>query len=160
MERVWYPPPGCAAMPQRAVKRCSRCGRVKPLTAFTPAKHCRDGYRGQCRACRAAYMRQWRRRNLVYARAKARRQNRRRREWLIAYRRNPDRQFKQAVRNLTYWAVQVGLLPRKDRCERCGAGGKGVRLNRHHPDYSDPLRIVWLCTSCHADVHRKYGESD
>ena len=146
-------------MPTRAVKRCSTCGRVRPLTAFSRGKHCRGGHRGQCNACRAAYMRQWRRRNLEHARAKARRQNRKRRDWLAAYRQTPDRRLKQAVRNTSYWAVEAGLLPRKDRCERCGAGGRAVRLNRHHPDYSDPLRIVWLCTRCHGDVHRKGPES-
>jgi len=147
-------------MPKRAVKRCTKCGQVKPLTAFTPAKGYRGGRKTQCKACTAAYLRQWRRQNLEHARAKARRQNRKRRDYLLAYRRTPDRQHKQAVRNVSYWAVKAGLLPKKDRCERCGAGGKGVRLNRHHPDYSDPLRIEWLCTRCHGEAHRKWPQSD
>lgn len=147
-------------MPKRAVKRCTKCGQVKPLTAFSPSKRYRGGRENQCKVCRAAYVRQRRRRNLEHARAKARQRNRKRRDYLVAYRHRPDRQHKQAVWNLAYWAVKAGLLPRKDRCERCGAGGPGVRLNRHHPDYSDPLRIVWLCTRCHGEVHCKTSQSN
>ena len=142
-------------MPKTAIKTCTKCGQEKPLTAFFRSRWCRSGYKTQCKACDAAYMRQWRRRNLEYARAKARRQNRKRRAWLIAYRRRPDRRHKQAVRNASYWAVKSGLLPSKDRCERCGAGAREARLNRHHPDYGNPLRIEWLCTLCHGEAHRK-----
>ena len=31
---------------------CSKCGVEKPLTAFAKASWCRDGRRGQCKACR------------------------------------------------------------------------------------------------------------
>jgi ribosomal protein S27AE len=140
-------------MPTPIAKRCTKCGQEKPLTAFLRGARYRDGYRAQCRACEAAYMRQWRRQNLEYSRAKARRQNRRRQAWLEAYRQTPAYRQKQAVRKATYWAVQAGLIARKDHCERCGAGGPGVILNRHHPDYTSALRIVWLCTLCHGQMH-------
>jgi len=139
-------------MSASATRRCTECGREKPPTAFFRAKQYRDGYKTQCKTCNAAYMRQWRRRNLEFARAKARLQNRKRRAWLIAYRRTPACRLKQAVRKATYWAVKAGVLPRKDRCERCGASAPRVRLNRHHPDSSNPLRIEWLCTLCHGEA--------
>jgi hypothetical protein len=25
----------------------------------------------------------------------------------------------------------------------------------HHPDYTDPLTVEWLCNSCHLKEHRK-----
>ena len=152
---MWPLPPVRFAMPAHALKRCTKCGQVRPLADFSPAKGYRGGRKTQCKACHAAYMRRWRREHLEHARARARLQNRKRRAWLAAYRRNPDRRLRQAVRNASYWAVEAGLLPRKDRCERCGAGGPRVRLNRHHPDYADPLRIEWLCTRCHGEVHGK-----
>jgi len=138
------------------VKRCTKCGHEKPITDFTRARKYRGGHKTQCKACGAAYMRGWRRRNLEHARAKARLQNRRRRAWLKAYSRTPERRRKQAARNAAYWAIKAGLLPEKDRCERCGVVAGRARLNRHHPDYRDPLRIVWLCTVCHGAAHRKY----
>jgi hypothetical protein len=23
----------------------------------------------------------------------------------------------------------------------------------HHPDYDKPLEVVWVCRSCHLDIH-------
>lgn len=41
-----------------------------------------------------------------------------------------------------------GKLKRKP-CASCGA----KRAQKHHPDYSKPLRVVWLCRGCHLDHH-------
>lgn len=62
-------------------------------------------------------------------------------------RRNPEKNRAQvyAIRN----------VPLKDHCERCGV--KGVKLVRHHADYSKPLEVETLCLKCHkiADAERK-----
>lgn len=36
-------------------------------------------------------------------------------------------------------------------CERCNA----EKVEKHHPDYSKPLEIVWLCRPCHLALHRE-----
>jgi len=33
-------------------------------------------------------------------------------------------------------------------CERCGAVSQ-----KHHPDYSQPLSVRWLCRDCHLTHH-------
>lgn len=40
---------------------------------------------------------------------------------------------------------------RLDFCEKCGI--KNVKLEGHHPDYSEPEKIVTLCVKCHQEVH-------
>lgn len=35
------------------LKRCSKCGEEKPLSAFGKDKHKKDGHRGSCKSCRA-----------------------------------------------------------------------------------------------------------
>ena|SRR3990167_10978789 len=40
------------------------------------------------------------------------------------------------------------LVP--EPCECCGSV---VEMHAHHPDYSEPLRIVWLCREHHDAVH-------
>lgn len=35
-------------------------------------------------------------------------------------------------------------------CEVCGI----VQSEAHHPDYSKPLKIVWLCRSHHLELHK------
>lgn len=55
------------------MKRCSKCGERKPLTAFCREKNGRDGYRTDCKVCFAARSKQWylRNREHVVARVKA-----------------------------------------------------------------------------------------
>lgn len=60
------------------------------------------------------------------------------------YRRlNPEKYKAKAIANN---ALQAGKLKRKTKCEECG---KKTRLEKHHPDYSKPLEVVWLCKKCH-----------
>lgn len=36
-------------------------------------------------------------------------------------------------------------------CELCAA----MKCEAHHYDYLNPLSVIWLCTRCHAQVHRQ-----
>ena len=36
-------------------------------------------------------------------------------------------------------------------CSQCGVEG---RIEAHHPDYSKPLEVVWLCRIHHVEAHR------
>ena len=47
-----------------------------------------------------------------------------------------------------YWKLQR-MYPDPEPCAMCGAPGE----HRHHPDYSKPFEIVWLCESCHHSIH-------
>ena len=33
---------------------------------------------------------------------------------------------------------------------RCGV----VKVQAHHEDYTKPLEVTWLCSACHAKVHK------
>ena len=46
-------------------------------------------------------------------------------------------------------AVRQGLVTKKP-CERCGA----KNTHGHHPDYSKPLEVIWLCPRCHSAEHK------
>lgn len=63
---------------------------------------------------------------------------------------------RRAVRD----AIARGEIVRPACCERCGADpGLNRRgaplLHGHHPDYSKPLEVDWLCVLCHAQEHHK-----
>lgn len=52
-------------------------------------------------------------------------------------------------------AIRYGKLKRPNRCESCG---KDCNPQAHHYDYSKPFEVVWLCTTCHANVHKEMRE--
>lgn len=55
------------------MRRCTKCGELKPRNEFYPAKGGRDGLRGDCKPCFAARAKRWYRENSVHviARVKA-----------------------------------------------------------------------------------------
>ena len=54
----------------------------------------------------------------------------------------------RAQRRVNY-AVATGRLTRPEVCLVCGRQG---RIEAHHPDYSQPLVVAWLCRLCHLEV--------
>lgn len=52
--------------------------------------------------------------------------------------------------NLTRHAIYSGKIRRGKRCNRCP---ETKSLVAHHPDYTKPLKIEWLCRPCHAIEH-------
>jgi len=59
---------------------------------------------------------------------------------------------KQDAREVLNKAVKKGLVIRPDSCEHCHVECKP---HGHHTDYSQPLKVMWLCRSCHAAEHRR-----
>lgn len=54
---------------------------------------------------------------------------------------------KQVAETQAYYRIPLG-----NECELCGSS---KFLERHHPDYAEPLLIVTLCRSCHKIVHMR-----
>lgn len=66
---------------------------------------------------------------------------------------------KDAAQNKLEKAVLRGKVSRKTRCERCGEMPPPFKDGRtaiqaHHPDYSKPLEVLWLCQRCHHKEHQ------
>jgi len=57
------------------------------------------------------------------------------------------------VHHLAAKAVKDGVLVEPDNCERCKKSG--IKLLKHHKDYSKPLEVTWLCTPCHLLEHKE-----
>lgn len=53
------------------------------------------------------------------------------------------------AREAVAYALRTGKMERPDECERCGSPDP----HGHHPDYSEPLEVEWLCVQCHAEEH-------
>jgi hypothetical protein len=46
--------------------------------------------------------------------------------------------------------VKNGTIKRPSWCQLCG---KECKPHGHHTDYDKPLEVIWLCHSCHRDLH-------
>ena len=129
------------------VKTCFKCGQEKPITEFYKHPQMGDGYLGKCKECTRSDARANRSAKIDYYREYDRKrgsrmtkedrimQRARHPEWVKAHR---------SVRN----ALRNGTLNKKP-CEVCGASF----VHAHHPDYSKPLEIIWLCPLHHRQVH-------
>jgi hypothetical protein len=136
-----------------STKRCSMCGKEKPAEAFYATKQGRLS--GRCRPCNSEYSKKWRKKNpkrtseiaaKYLGTAKGKKNNRRGNK--VFKERHPG---KRKAHNAVAAAVRSGKLKQKP-CEKPGCGHPDTEA--HHPDYSKPLDVVWLCRAHHEEVHR------
>ena len=147
------------------MKRCFRCGKTKALSEFYKHKQMGDGHLGKCKDCTKAdqhayyrsriqeYKEYNRARAMLPHRVEARKQYLRTDAGRAAYAKAhaassakyPERtKAKQMLANAVR-DRRVIPLP----CFVCGA-----KAQAHHPSYSQPLDVVWLCTTHHREVHK------
>ncbi len=82
------------------MKRCTKCGELKPETEFYPAKGCKDGLRGDCKACHKARTKLWHQENREKSVAKTRR-------W---QQKNPDKMREYRIRTREARSLQMRKL--------------------------------------------------
>lgn len=164
-------------------KKCSKCREEKPSEAFSRDRKRDDGLQNYCRECGSAYYhankarqlrqaKEWTENNREKRRVATRRWKKRNPEKISAmnrkyrekypevakknveryYDRHPER---EKANRIVRKAVQTGKLKKPPGCERCGELREPRELDGHHPDYNDPLWIIWVDRQCHVDVHKE-----
>lgn len=154
-------------------KRCFKCGSEKPLSDFYRHSKMADGHLNKCKDCTRAdvqgnranrldYYREYdrRRANLPH-RVKMREECAQTEQGKAATadgkaawaERNKDKRYAHFSLKR---ALMSGAIERPSSCSRCGASG--VRIEGHHPDYTRPLDVVWLCSPCHKAEHKRVRE--
>lgn len=135
------------------MKRCRDCTELKVAEEFYRHSQMADGRLNSCKECRKAY-----------ARARQARGLRReidRRGYEKLRRENPEvlsirqKRFREKYPNRAKIYSSVARAIRhgdleKAPCINCG----DPNTEGHHPDYSKPLEVVWLCSTCHKRRHR------
>lgn len=122
-------------------RTCTRCKVFKPKYEFHPKKIAKTGVTPHCKVCINFITRE--------------RQHKQRKEDTkrvhaadkIRANRYPE---KQVARYKLREAVKAGKIQRPKNCTECNAGGK---IEAHHPDYSKPLDVLFLCQFCHKKQH-------
>lgn len=101
---------------------------------------------------RAAWQREWR----AKCKAEGREYDRGHRERNRRNAKNPrERQQSTATAHAAHArvarAIRAGRLVRPDVCAACGGRSCDVgKIEAAHYTYTEPLRVRWLCRSCHA----------
>lgn len=148
------------------MKTCFKCGESKELSKFYKHPRMADGRLGKCMECaKKDSARRIEVKKIDPAWVMSERD--RSREKAHRYRHKQSKAATAAAKlkwaNLNKIKVKAeheaakaakrGLIKTKDHCEDCGVSG--VTIQKHHPDYSKPLFVVFLCTKCHGIRHRK-----
>ena len=136
------------------MKKCFKCNETKAISKFYKHKQMEDGHLNKCKDCTRADTRKNRnetRREYYQAYDKARATSDKRRAWRRE-RLRKDRAanpLANAARQAVATAIRSGKLT-KQSCW-CGA----TKVEAHHPDYNQPLFVVWLCNKHHKHIHGK-----
>ena len=131
---------------------CSKCKETKAEINFSRRTNSPTGRQVWCKLCLVKHRRSWMtpQKELEYRRkqqASESGKETRRRYHQKYYPLNRD---KFVARSATGHGLRDGWLD-KSPCKVCGS----KKSEAHHPDYSRPTFIIWLCRKHHLEQHNK-----
>ncbi len=133
-------------------KRCTKCGRYKPLSGFH--REGAENHQAWCKDCKREYKREYIKRPEVKTKQRATYERLKDEGYFREYHKKQSQDPRLRVRFLARWyakrMVRTGVIE-KQPCAECGE----AQSQMHHPDYDHPLLIVWLCQDCHKALHKR-----
>ena len=121
------------------MKICGECGIRKESANFCKDKTRKDNLCPQCKVCREAYQKTY----TQTTSGKIRRNT-------AGKRYCQNHPEKKSAKNAVHLAIKNGIIRRSVFCESCGLPAK---TEAHHFDYNKPLKVEWLCRTCHIKIH-------
>lgn len=137
------------------MKRCKKCGEVKPFEQFYKAKGMSDGYRSECKACHSAQQKRWYAANREASIASVKRWQQENKEHLHAYRKEYRQRRKLEDRNaylrrkfkITQADYEAILAMQGGGCAICGKAPGKISLHVDHDHETGEVRGL-LCVGC------------
>lgn len=167
-QKFLFDPPHCTVKE----KRCFKCGAKLPLEEFYPHPRMADGHLNKCKVCARADVRENRMKHRSYYRlydAHRYRADPKRGQQSCEYAMTSSGQerlraskarwaqknrFKRRAHSCLSKALRSGRIHKPNTCQACGTEVvDSRRLHAHHEDYSKPLEVEWLCSTCHGLRH-------
>lgn len=130
---------------------CKKCGRELLITEFNWANKAKGKRQQMCRKCFSEYNKARYAKNPDKYKqdVKTYKKNNPKKVLETRLSTNKKHPTKQNAQKCVDAALIAGVIVRPDHCYGCGCSSDEHRIEAHHHDYSKPLDIVWLCTSCH-----------
>jgi len=140
---------------QKTEKVCFKCLKLKPLSDFYKHAQMKDGTLNKCKSCTKLDVHNHRHVThresvLEYDRLRAKHPHRISKSRAIQSRwrtQHPERRKAQILLGNAVKSGKILKLP----CQECGEAAEA-----HHPDYSRPLSVVWLCPAHHKQLHANH----
>jgi hypothetical protein len=135
------------------MKKCHKCGQTKDLAAFSIRIRSLDGRQTHCKVCMSRYRRRYYDRNkeLIASAQRAYRSTDRAK----AVFRRLSKKWRALNTLKTHAARCLNYATKKDEVHRprvCSHCWLSRKVQGHHPDYSKPLEVIWLCQNCHREL--------
>jgi hypothetical protein len=151
-------------------KKCIACNKVKDIDQYYVHKAMTDGHLNKCKECvKTSVKKRYYEKHdeiLKYEKSRASLPHRvAARKVYAATKRGKDvaraAHQKQRIKNPERIdartklnnAIRDGKVIKPSKCG-CGKTGN---LEAHHDDYKKPLKVKWLCVSCHKEEHKGKG---
>lgn len=161
-------------------KKCNTCKEFKSIRCFYKQKNGLLGRTGSCKQCRLEYQskyqkensekrrlsgKKWRYNNPDKQRERCERFKQNNPEyWREYYKQNKEKRLaankrwlennpeRKTFYNVYRNALRNKIIVRPEQCNICGNTGN---IQGHHYDYTDPLKVTWVCRECHHYIHKK-----
>ena len=126
-------------------KTCKKCNKKKELLYFRKRSN-RNTFQNICKKCEGKIANEWHRAHKIET-------NTYLRKWR---KKNYCKNGYYAIKYRTTHPIQINSrriankIKIKMPCYFCKSTYK---IEKHHPDYSKPMEIVFLCKVCHSKIH-------
>lgn len=134
------------------MKICKVCGKRKPKADFNKHPSTKDGLYLKCKACVSEYNSQYLAKNRKRLLAYKQRWNKSPKGREVMAQSIQRLHYKHIARSRIAQGIREGKIIPPLTCTNCEDKSK---LEAHHPDYSKPYDVEWLCIPCHHKLHRK-----
>lgn len=126
---------------------CTVCKQEKGFEFYKHRAH-RNGYASECIPCSKVMHKKNRNQKLANLRVK---RWVKKHGYITQYKYRKEQPEKELARNRFLRAVKSGKIRRPELCSKCQLKTK---VEGHHPDYSKPYDVIWVCRMCHAGIHK------
>ena len=156
------------------MKVCRTCKKEKDLSEYYKHKDMFDGHLNICKDCKRSGNSKYREDNIEKVKEYDRnrpnskeRSNKR----LLAFKsksylekntiykksnlnKSESVKNQKIVNDKTAYAIKTGKIVKPENCERCTE----TEIETHHPNYLEPLTVIWLCKKCHGEEHKRIND--
>ena len=145
------------------MKKCRKCGLEKNVIEFYKHAQMGDGYLSFCKICVRKRIHNFYYKDIDKNRKKEklRYERRKKNPAFIKARTIYDKKYRSSkIRRHAIYIAKRLYKNRPDYCELCQKHKEQLSwtIHAHHPDYSKPEKVKWLCAACHRKVHLEKKE--